>query len=285
MRWALSGRLQLLGELRALESQGHCNAREVALHTLDQCGCEQVDSKELGSMWQQMLTQITKVHSVLPALRQMEEVSGLIQHCGAPKWAYKLRYEVCSSLDCDNVLPINWRRLWALKCFEHSTLPGLEELEQDFRDWTAQRAELVKEQTVAVRELVVLSTQLGLYRNLSDAKKSSLMRFLQLVQRIGKVCFSRSSPIVTSQSLCSPVRSLFLLSFSQCVSHSLAVCVSSSRHVSFSACIHHCVSLCLTVCFTGDWRACCSAPKGCSCADAAMLQRPAGMGDALMARV
>ena len=76
--------------------------------------------------------------------------------------------------------------VFGFRCFDNAISPDVPAVEREFRKVNEQRAELVELQAQQASELVELKTRLELYRTMSDAKKSSLMRFLQLVQRIGK---------------------------------------------------------------------------------------------------
>lgn len=141
-----------------------------------------VPDAQMQASWSSLMNELSRVHSLSTHLATVSEVTSLIVESGAPKYAALLKQVFVGTVD--TLLPDEWRKAWRLKRMTTylESIDAQEELKVLSQKRQAIEADLAK----AYRDVVTKRTWLKLAENATPSIRSSLMAYLNAIQKIGK---------------------------------------------------------------------------------------------------
>lgn len=148
----------------------------------NELGNPAVPDGQMQASWSSLMSDLSRVHGLSSHLATVSEVTGLIVDSGAPKYAALLKQAFVGTVD--TLLPDEWRKAWRLKRMTTylESIDAQEELKVLSQKRQAVEADIAK----AYRDVVTKRTWLKLAENATPSIRSSLMAYLNAIQKIGK---------------------------------------------------------------------------------------------------
>ena len=146
-------------------------------------GDPSADPATVGAAWQAILDEAFRLAALRPDIERLDEISAIIDACGAPQWGQALRWNVIPSTATDPWTPPTWKETWdwARIASYVSTLGDRRRLE----DLVAERRRLDDQERATMAELVRLRTLVGMKQKLTDRIETALVKFTSAVVRLG----------------------------------------------------------------------------------------------------
>lgn len=149
----------------------------------DNIGSQSINDIELQTQWSLLIEELRRVHSLKPALDDVQAISNLIMESGGIHWAEKLKTHPLESA-VDYLLPDNWHQAWRLRRlvnYFHSVNHF-----DEFKKLTLQRSDVEKQLAKTYQNVVAKRTWLKLANNATPDIRAALQAFQSAISRIGK---------------------------------------------------------------------------------------------------
>lgn len=178
-----SRRSQLSGLIDSLQQcTGQISERLLAF-VKNRVGDENVSADEIGREWQELLSEVKRIHSMALSLDSVDEVAQKIFDAGAKNWSAALCNDPLIAAE-DIWTPDTWFSSWKWsRCRQY-----LEEIDgrTEIRVLSERRKNCASDLQKVFSELVQLKTSIGLQSNMTERVQGALMRFVSAVSKIGK---------------------------------------------------------------------------------------------------
>ncbi|QPK62543.1 AAA family ATPase [Methylomonas sp. LL1] len=139
------------------------------------------DEITLRETWYALMSELNRLNSLQPALREIQRVSVLLTESGATKWAHAVISTPFQ--DYERLTAADWLEAWnwrAAKTFiEH--IDGHQKLKKLFDE----RHSLEKTLSKTYQELIAEKTWLGVYNNSPNDIRQALQAYLNAIQSMG----------------------------------------------------------------------------------------------------
>lgn len=145
-------------------------------------GNKELEEHVLREQWHSQMSELNRLNSLQPALREIDRVSDLIEKSGAVKWANSIK-NIPSFGDADLLTPSDWLEAWnwrAAKTFVEQ-IDGHNRLKRLFDERRIFEKELAK----TYQDLIAEKTWLGIFNNSPEDIRQALQAYLNAIQSMG----------------------------------------------------------------------------------------------------
>jgi very-short-patch-repair endonuclease len=172
---------QISALIKKLEGHSGPIVEDLSRFFNNSLGNPEQDESALREAWHALMSELNRLNSLQPALREIQRVANLLAESGATKWANEVKtqpFEANESLTASDWLEAwNWR---AAKTFIEQ-IDGHQQLKQLFDE----RRFLEKTLSKTYQELIAEKTWLGVYNNSPDDIRQALQAYLIAIHSMG----------------------------------------------------------------------------------------------------
>ena len=172
---------QVSALIKKLEGHSGGIVDDIAQFLNGSLGNPEHDELNLRETWHALTSELNRLNSLQPALREVLRVSELLAESGAVKWAYAAKN--IPFQDNERITGLDWLEAWnwrSAKTFIEQ-IDGHQRLKQLFDD----RRSLEKTLSKTYQDLIAEKTWLGVYNNSPNDIRQALQAYLNAIQSMG----------------------------------------------------------------------------------------------------